>query len=65
VLKGRVFEVKDGKKSYYGEGDEFLEVPTGSAKRLASGAGQKLIYSREGSYQRMLAPARRSPRSCA
>lgn len=30
VLKGRVFEVKDGKKLYYGEGDAFLEVPNGS-----------------------------------
>ena len=26
VLRGRVFEVRDGKKTYYGAGDSFLEV---------------------------------------
>ena len=26
VLKGRVFEVRNGRKTYFGEGDAFLEV---------------------------------------
>lgn len=30
VLKGRVFEVKGGKKIYYEEGDAILEVPDGA-----------------------------------
>lgn len=30
VLRGRVFEISDGKKNYYQEGDSFLEVPNGS-----------------------------------
>jgi len=30
VLRGRVFEILDGKKNYYQEGDSFLEVPNGS-----------------------------------
>jgi quercetin dioxygenase-like cupin family protein len=30
VLRGRVFEVRDGHKTYYEEGDAFLEVANGS-----------------------------------